>query len=693
MTTTSSSSPEHRELADLTFDAASLEIIDSPKALDWAKRWSQSTESALDFSDLQQRMRAALNVDTKIPYVIRRGEYLYNFWQDADHPRGLWRRTTLDTFLSGTDEWHILVDVDKLAHEEKESWVWKGAHVRPHHFDRALIQLSRGGADAVEIREFDLRTNTFVSDAPFYISEAKTLVSWVDIDTLLIGTDLGPGTLTDSGYPARSYMWRRGTPIHSAQEFFAGKTSDLAVSAWADSTPGFERKFVRRSLDFYRSRTFIEHDGALQIVEVPEDCELTFHRQWMFVFPREDYAGVPAGAVGAIDFQRFLDGSRDFHTVFTPTPTTSVQDISFTKTRIILTVLDNVSSKLEVLRLDSPESGHTDIQLPPLTTARVVSTCDDSDEAWLGASSFTQPDTLFRVDVSESLVPVEVRHAPELFDAQGIETRQHWATSADGTKIPYFIVGDFSRGPRPTLVGGYGGFEVSLVPGYSATRGLGWLEQGNFYVQPNLRGGGEFGPAWHESVIRKNRPLIYQDHQAVLNDVVSRGYASSVFVRGGSNGGLLTSVALTSYPELIQGAVVQVPLTDMLRYHEWSAGASWIAEYGDPSDPQERDVLASYSPLHNIRDHSEVSYPPALVTTSTRDDRVHPAHARLFATALADCGQPVDYYENVEGGHAGAADNDQAAFMEALIFTWLQDRAATASDSCKLSAEGGTHHG
>ncbi|ALU20838.1 prolyl oligopeptidase [Corynebacterium pseudotuberculosis] len=692
MSTTPFPRSEHHSLADLPFNADVLETIDAPEALDWAKRWSHATESALDFSDLQQRMRSALNVDTKIPYVLRRGSYLYNFWQDADHPRGLWRRTTLDAFLSGTEEWQTLIDVDKLAHEENESWVWKGAHVRPHHFDRALVQLSRGGADAVEIREFDLCANDFVTADPFHIPEAKTRVSWVDRDTLLIGTDLGPGTLTDSGYPARAYTWQRGTPLQSAKEFFAGKTSDLAVSAWADSTPGFERKFIRRALDFYRSHTFIERDEALQIVEVPEDCELAFHRQWMFVFPREDYAGVPAGGVGAIVFQRFLDGDRDFRRVFTPTPTTSIQDISFTKTRIILTVLDNVSSRLEVLRLDSLEPEDATIQLPPLTTAHVVATCDDSDEVWLGASSFTQPDTLFRVDVNDSLIPVEVRHAPALFNAHGMETRQHWAISADGTKIPYFIVGDFSQGPRPTLVGGYGGFEVSLVPGYSATRGLGWLEQGNFYVQPNLRGGGEFGPAWHESVIRMNRPLIYQDHQAVLKDVLSRGYASSIFVRGGSNGGLLTSVALTSYPELIQGAVVQVPLTDMLRYHQWSAGSSWIAEYGDPSDPQEREVLESYSPLHNIREHSEVSYPPALVTTSTRDDRVHPAHARLFAAALADCGQPVDYYENVESGHAGAADNEQVAFMEALIFTWLQKHADQASPSRSIFTEEGSHH-
>ncbi|MHC9548658.1 prolyl oligopeptidase family serine peptidase [Corynebacterium diphtheriae] len=650
-----------------------LELIDSPAALEWAREWSQATQERWSNDALQRSIHEALDTDARIPYVTRRGEYLYNFWRDRDHPRGVWRRTTLESFTSDSPQWQVLIDVDRLAASEEESWVWKGAHVRPYHFDRALIRLSRGGADAVEIREFDLDSGSFVEDHAFAVPEAKTQVCWVDRDTVLVGTDMGAGSLTESGYPARVHAWRRGTNLAEAEEFFCGLSSDLAVSAWAETVPSFERLFVRRALDFYRSRTFIQRDGHLQIIEVPEDCTVVVHREWMYVLPREEYAGIASGGVGAILFEDFLAGRRDFFTVFSPTPQSSVQDLTLTASYVVLTILEDVTSRIEVVDRGAPGSASRRINVGDMVTARVVAADSESDELWLGASSFTQPDTLYRVELGQHTTPEVVKQAPALFDASRMETRQHWATSADGTKIPYFIVGDFSQGPRPTLVGGYGGFEVSLVPGYSSIRGRAWLSKGNYFVQPNLRGGGEFGPHWHESVIRRHRVKIYEDHQAVLEDLRQRGYASQIAVRGGSNGGLLTSVALTRYPEAIDAAVIQVPLTDMLRYHTWSAGASWMAEYGDPDDPAERAVLESYSPLHHVAARAQVVYPPALVTTSTRDDRVHPAHARLFARALEVAGQAVDYWENSEGGHAGAADNAQVAASEAMIYTWLID--------------------
>lgn len=714
--------------------------VEDPQAIEWAKQRSDNTARFVDHT-VRARIEAGLNTPGRIPYVTRRGDYLYNFWRDESHPRGLWRRTTLEQYLAPeTVQWEVLVDVDKLAADDGCDWVWKGAHVREHAFDRALLRLSRGGADAVVIREFDLEAKRFVgtdltatledaapemapatgreaalgtSESPFNVAEGKTQISWVDRDTVLIGTDFGPGSLTTAGYPARAHLWRRGQSLEDSEEFFAGKPDDLAVSAWALNQPGYEKIFVRRTIDFYRARTFVHTPLGLQILEVPEDAEVFFDRNWMFIIPRTPFAGIAAGGLGVIDLDDFLGGAREFATIFHPTPTTSLQDVSLSKSHLLLTVLDNVATTIYSVPLTALAQGVcTPLPLPALATARVVSTSTDSDEVWLGASSFTQPDTLYRWEAGDPHSLREVAAAPALFDAGGMTTRQHWATSADGTKIPYFITGRFDDNPHPCLVSAYGGFEVSLLPSYSFIRGI-WMEQGNYLVQANLRGGGEFGPSWHEQVIGDNRIKVYEDHAAVLADIAARGYAtaSQIVVRGGSNGGLLTSVALTRYPELIGAAVIQVPLTDMLRYHTWSAGASWMAEYGDP-DGAQRKVLASYSPLHNIalapgspaaldaaggaaisllddvvsaRDDTGAgfaikAYPPVLVTTSTRDDRVHPAHARLFCLGLERAGQSVDYYENSSGGHAGAADNAQVAFMEALVAGWINAALAQGCD-------------
>ncbi|EEW50940.1 peptidase, S9A/B/C family, catalytic domain protein [Corynebacterium efficiens YS-314] len=662
----------------MTDNYSFLEPIDSPEALKWAEKWSEVTVDKLPEAPrtaLRDRLLEALNTDDRIPYVSRRGETLYNFWRDAAHPRGLWRTTTLESYLTGEPTWKVLIDVDALAEAEDENWVWKGAHVRAPEYDRALVKLSRGGADATVIREFDLATATFVDTDPFIVEEAKTDVSWLDRDTLLIGTDTGEGSLTTSGYPARVRTWKRGTELVDAPLFFTGEREDVAVGAWVDPTPGWERTFVSRAVDFYNSREFVEVDGELTFIDVPDDCDVVVRRQWIFINPRTEFAGIPAGGLGVMEFEAFLAGQREFQPVFTPTASTSLQGLSTTENHLLLTLLDDVSTSIVVVDIHDPTGPQRTLAVPEHTTAHIVATAAlDGDEIWVQAATFTQPGTLLRGDLSDSLELTEVRRSPLQWNNAGLDTRQHWATSADGTKIPYFISGRFGEEPKPTLVHAYGGFEVSLTPGHSPTRGIAWLEKGYLFVEANLRGGGEFGPQWHSQAVKKNRRKVWEDHQAVLEDIVARGYATPelIAIRGGSNGGLLTSGALTQYPEAFGAAVVQVPLTDMLRYHTWSAGASWMAEYGNPEDPEERAVIETYSPLHNVESANKRPYPPALVTTSTRDDRVHPAHARLFAQALLDAGQPVDYYENTEGGHAGAADNEQVAHMESLIYTWIE---------------------
>lgn len=707
-------------------DPTVLESIEDPTALAWASDWSAQTESAAAATPghdaLEARIRAALDADDRIPYVNRRGERLFNFWRDAQHPRGLWRCCDEASYLAGSPDWRVLVDVDALAAAEDESWVWKGAQVLRPDCDRALVRLSRGGADAVVLREFDLSAGAFVTDSPFEVPAAKTSVSWVDRDRLLIGTDLGEDSLTESGYPLQTRLWRRGTPLADAPVVAVGERRDVAAGAWADTAREPRRLLFSRALDFYRSREWVapldaldafEAEGAeipWRPVEVPEDCETVIRGRWLFVWPRTGFAGVPAGGLGRCALEDFLAGSREFTPVYTPDGHASLQSVVSTRNHLVLTELRDVVTRVLVTPLEpdstsGPAAGDgtgeaaplTELEIPGMVTAAVIAASEwDGDELWINTSSFTRPATLYRVADAGDPRLEEVRRAPERFDATGVETRQHWARSADGTEIPYFVVGRFGGAtengsahdaggdattggpgsaprPAPTLVGGYGGFEVSLVPGYSAVRGMAWLERGFTYVQPNLRGGGEFGPEWHTQATKLNRRRVFEDHRAVLEDLVARGYTTpdKLAVRGGSNGGLLTSGALTQYPQDLGAAVIQVPLTDMLRYHTLSAGASWMAEYGDPEVPEEREVIASYSPLHNVAAHSERAYPPALVTTSTRDDRVHPAHARLFARALAEAGQPVDYFENTEGGHAGAADNGQVARVEALIYCWL----------------------
>lgn len=681
-----------------------LREVENPQALTWAKKWSENTTAALaspQFEETKRRILDVLDSDEKIPLITQRGEYIYNFWKDANHPRGLWRRVPLEDFLTlgqpaldnensdagatctalnpnaaNSLAWQVLIDLDALAAKEQENWVWHGAQVRPVAHDRALIRLSRGGADAEVIREFDLESLEFVTTEPFNLPEAKSSVSWHGLNEVLVGTDFGPESLTASGYPVQARRWRRGTKLSEAPILFCGEAKDINVVAWSDPEEGFDRIYVNRALDFFNSETFIDRGNGLELLDVPTDATVSTFREWLLIFSRTDFLNIPAGGLGVIHLDAFMAGSREVHLIFQPDPHTSLQGIHCTKDFLLLSMLSNVHTALSFIRWDQlgqPGVAASHVQLPSDATSYVSSAESTSNRVWLTTQSMTTPPTLCYMDASQSPKPHTLLAAPRPFSGE-FETRQHWVTSADGTKVPYFVTGRFTGTPTKTLVYGYGGFEVSLLPVFSAARGISWLERGYLYVQPSLRGGGEFGPSWHEQAIRENRHKVFEDLMAVLDDVVRRGYATreSIGFRGGSNGGLLSAVALTRFPEKFGAAVVQVPLTDMLNYHTMLAGASWVSEYGNPDDPQQRQVLESYSPLHNVVPSKERTYPPALVTTSTRDDRVHPAHARLFAEALQEAGQKVDYFENTEGGHAGAADNKQIAFVETLIAQWLE---------------------
>lgn len=664
-----------------------LEDVTGEAALDWVRERNARTVAEYaqgpEFTGLESRIREVFDTDARIPYVRRRGAYLYNYWRDAEHVRGLWRRTTMDSYRTDSPDWEILADLDAIAAAEDENWVWSGALVLRADDDtdqtRALVSLSRGGADAVVIREFDLASRTFVAPEAggFFLPEAKSDIDWIDVDTVYVGTDTGPGALTDSGYPRIALRWRRGTDIGAADTVFEGEHTDVAVSAWYDRTPGFARSFAERSVDFHTSQRYeIAADGTLIRIEAPEDARVSVHREWLLIRLRSDWTvgGVtyPAGTLLGNRYTDHLAGDRDLTVLFAPDAHTSLEQYVWTRNHLLLVTLSDVQTRLRVLT--PGEDGWSDAPLegvPDLTSTDVIDVDSvDSDEFFLNSSGYLTPATLLHGYVGE---PVEaLKQAPAFFDSADLSVAQHFATSDDGTAVPYFVVRREGTEPGPTLLYGYGGFENSMLPGYGGALGLGWLERGGSYVVANIRGGGEYGPSWHTQALKAGRHKAFEDFAAVARDLVARGITTvaQLGAQGGSNGGLLMGVMLTRYPELFGAIVCQVPLLDMRRYHLLLAGASWMAEYGDPDDPAQWEFISQYSPYQNT--DADRTYPPVLITTSTRDDRVHPGHARKMAAQLEKEGHEVWYYENIEGGHGGAADNAQLAFKSALAYEFLR---------------------
>ncbi|GAA1686569.1 prolyl oligopeptidase family serine peptidase [Fodinicola feengrottensis] len=660
-----------------------LEELTADAPLGWVRERNAEAVAALaesaHFGALNAEIREVLDAKDRIPYVMRRGDYLYNFWQDETNPRGLWRRTTLAEYRKAEPEWDVLLDIDALGAAESQKWVWQGADVLRPDYRHCLVNLSRGGADATVVREYDLQTRTFV-DGGFELPEAKSDIGWIDIDRVYVGTDFGTGSLTASGYPRIVKEWRRGTPLSAAVTVYEGKPDDIAVGASHDPTEGFERDFVTRATDFYSSEKYLRSGENLVRIEVPDDAEIGAQWEWLTIELRTDWTvgdqTYPAGALLVTNFDDFLAGQRDLAVLFEPSPNTSLNHYTWTRNHLLLNTLEDVKTRIEVL---TPSAAGW--QREPLAgvaatgSVQIIDTSpDDDDEFMVNSSGFTEPSTLLYGHVGEELEGI--KQAPAFFDAADMVVRQHFGTSADGTKIPYFVVGP-ENPSGPVLLNGYGGFEISLTPTYSGIIGRGWLARGGTYVVANIRGGGEYGPDWHLSAIRENRHRVYEDFVAVAKDLVDRGIAepARLGIHGGSNGGLLMGVMLTQYPELFGGIVCAVPLLDMKRYHLLLAGASWMAEYGDPDDPQDWEFIRKYSPYQHIEPGRP--YPPALFLSSTRDDRVHPGHARKMVARLRELGYDLSYYENIEGGHGAAADNEQLAFRWALTFQFLFDRLAS----------------
>ena len=663
-----------------------LEDIHATRSMDWVKAQNAVTAAQFadspEFSKTRDGILEVLDSDARIPIVHRMGEYLYNFWRDKDHPRGLWRRTTLDEYRKAEPQWEVLLDIDALGKSEGKRWVYKGMHCLKPAYERCLVSLSPDGGDAVTVREFDIPSKSFVKDG-FELPVAKTEVSWIDQDNLYVGTEFGPGSMTESSYPRIAKQWKRGTPLSAATTVYEGKPSDLVISASHDDTPGYERDFVNVAKDFFHSELYQRKDGKLTRVDVPTDATADAHREWLLVETRSTWQvggeSFPSGTLVATKFDDFMAGKRHFTVLFKPDAHTSLASYTWTRHHLILDVLDDVKSQLSVL---TPGDGTWKREAmegaPSLSTIQVVDADPDvSDEYWLSVSGFLAPDTLQRGVLGEGSVET-IKHAPAFFDASKYQVSQHFVTSKDGTRVPYFEIASKDiklDGSNRTLLYGYGGFEVSLQPFYSGSMGRAWLDRGGVYVIANIRGGGEYGPAWHQAALKEKRLRAYEDFAAVAQDLVKRGVTSPAHLgaEGGSNGGLLMGNMLTLYPQLFGAIVCEVPLLDMKRYTHLSAGASWMAEYGDPDKPAEWAFIKTFSPYQNVK--ADATYPPVLFYTTTSDDRVGPVQARKMAAKMEAQGHKnVWFYENLEGGHGAGADNKQSAYMHALAYDFLWNK-------------------
>lgn len=657
-----------------------LEEVEGERALAWVEERSSATLAELrrnpEFDVIFNDALEILTSDERIPFPRILGDKLYNFWQDAEHERGIWRRTTWESYLSADPEWETVLDIDSLAAAEEVNWTFGGATCIPPEHGLCMVELSRGGADASEAREFDAVEKRFVAGG-FFLPEAKSSLTWRGPDALLVTTDLGEGSLTTSGYPRVAKLWRRGTSLESAEVLFEGDSTDVGVWAYSIETPNTMHHLISRSPSFFETIThLLGEDGALTRLDLPLDARFDIVGDQLVVYLRSPWEvggrTYTEGSLIAIGLDAFLSGARDFQVVVEPGPRATIEDFTSTREELLVNILDNVNGQLWLYGRRDGEWVADRVPAPDFGSVSVVSTDTHEPRYFFSFSGYTQPNTLYVAEPREEVRAV--RRMPEMFDAQGLVVEQFEATSGDGTTVPYFLVHreDLELdGENPTLLYSYGGFQIALLPSYNPVVGKAWLERGGVYAVANIRGGGEFGPAWWKAAQKENRQRAYDDFLAVAEDLIERGVTSPehLGIHGGSNGGLLVGVAMTQRPELFDAVVAEVPLLDMRRYNKLLAGASWMAEYGDPDKAEEWAYIRSYSPYQNVA--QGVEYPRALFYTTTRDDRVHPGHARKMAARMESMGHSVYYYENTEGGHGRAVTPTQRARMYAIEYTYL----------------------
>lgn len=668
-----------------------LEEVEGERAMEWVRAHNERSLGVLQGDPRYARLHAeALEIvqsRDRIPGVgFNHDGTLDNFWQDATHVRGIWRTTTLDSYRTAEPAWETILDIDALSTAEGKNWVYKGVTCLPPQETRCLVSLSDGGKDAVTVREFDRASRTFVADG-FILPESKGGASWVDENTLLVSRDFGEGTLTDSGYPRTVRLLRRGQTIEQATTIFEGQQTDVSVSAYTlrDADGVVKATLINRGINFYEGETWrLNADGTTTQLQLPAKSNINALVQGQLVVTTDQNWTAPSGQefktgdVIAWNLEQWLaNPATPAQLIIRPTEREAIEGITSTRNKLVVALYENVRGSVYVYQPNpSGEWARTRLDLPQNVTVGVGSASERNDQVFVSVAGYLNPSSLYLADAATGQAEV-LKSLPAKFDATGMVVEQFEARSADGTMIPYFVVhkGDMPMdGSNPTLLYGYGGYQNSLLPGYSATVGKLWLERGGVYVVANTRGGGEFGPRWHQAALQQNRQRAHEDFQAVALDLQARNITSQprLGIMGGSQGGLFMGAMLTQRPDLINGAVIQVPLFDMLRFHKLLAGASWIAEYGNPDIPEQRAWIEQYSPYQNLR--AGQPYPEVFIHTSTKDDRVHPGHARKAAARLEELGYPVLFYENTDGGHAAGANLRETARRLALEYTYLSRR-------------------
>ncbi|QGP80322.1 prolyl oligopeptidase family serine peptidase [Sphingobium sp. CAP-1] len=664
-----------------------LEDWTGPRAMQWVEAENKATVAAFQndprYPGYYAQALAIASARDRIAMPMLIHGRIYNLWRDVDHPQGVWRYTSEVDYARDTPDWTIALDLDALSKAEGRKWVWKGATILDPDERRALINLSDGGEDAVTLREYDLEAGQFVKGG-FDIPISKQNEGWLDRDTILLARDWGEGTMTKSGYPFVIKTLKRGQPLSAAQEIYRGDPGDQVGTfpiILSDGS-GNRAAFLYRGVTFFGNETYLVGASGVQKLPLPARSQLQGMVDGQVLIQTSEAwesggVTVPAGALAAVPLRALQAGAvLTPQILFAPNARQSIDGVTATKGHVILAINDNVRGRVQVLTPGKAGWTSRPVALPDNATIGIATATGKSDKAYLSVAGFLAPTTLWAIDAADPQ-PVQVKAMPARFDAAGLVVDQYEAMSSDGTKIPYFIVHrkDMKAdGSTPTIMTAYGGFEVPMTPSYAAITGKLWLERGNSFVLANIRGGGEFGPAWHEAGLKTKRQIIYDDFAAVAQDIFARKLSSPrrFGIYGGSNGGLLMGVEFNQHPDLWNGVVIQVPLLDMIRYEQIAAGASWVDEYGSVSVPAEKAFLEKISPYANIR--RGVTYPTPYIWTTTKDDRVGPQHARKFAARLKDYGLPYHFYEDMAGGHAGDADIQQGARLQAMQMVYFSQR-------------------